>query len=53
MIAVFDRNGKIVYKGDVTSDEMQIPVEGLPNDLYIVRFTTRDGKQYQNKFIKK
>jgi len=52
-IAVFDRNGKIVYKGAVTSDEMHIPVEGLPNDIYIVRFTTRDGKQYQTKFIKK
>jgi hypothetical protein len=53
MIAVFDRNGKIVYKGEVNSDEIQIPVEGLPNDLYMVRFTTRDGKQYQKKFIKK
>jgi hypothetical protein len=52
-IAVVDRNGKVVYKGDVTSDEMQVPVEGLPSDLYIVRFTTRDGKQYQKRFIKK
>ena len=52
-IAVFDRNGKIVYKGAVTSDEMHISVEGLPNDIYIVRFTTRDGKQHQKKFIKK
>jgi len=52
-IVVFDRNGKIVYKGAVTSDEMQIPVENLPIDVYMVRFTTRDGKQYQKKFIKK
>jgi len=52
-IAVFDRNGRIVYKGDVTSDEMQIPVEGLPNDIYIVRYTTNDGKQHQKRFIKK
>ena len=52
-IAVFDRNGKIVYNGEVTSNEMQIPVEGLANDIYIVRFTTRDGKQHQKKFVKK
>jgi hypothetical protein len=52
-VAVFDRNGKIVYKGDVTSDEMQVPVEGLPSDVYIVRFTTREGKQYQKRFFKK
>lgn len=52
-IVVFDRNGKIVYNGEVTSNEMQIPVDGLANDIYIVRFTTKDGKQHQKRFIKK
>jgi hypothetical protein len=52
-LVVFNRNGKIVHEQLVTSGEIRIPVETLPNDLYMVRFTTNDGKQYQKKFIKK
>ena len=52
-LTVFNRNGKVVYEGDVTSDEVRIPVEGLPSDIYMVRFIGKDGKQYQKKFIKK
>jgi hypothetical protein len=53
-LAIFNRNGKIVHQQMVpASGEIRIPVENLPNDLYMVRFTTSDGKQHQKKFIKK
>jgi hypothetical protein len=52
-LTIFNRNGKIVYSDVVTSDEVRVPVEGLPNDIYMVRFVDKDGKQYQTRFIKK
>jgi hypothetical protein len=52
-LTIFNRNGKIVYSDIVTSDEVRVPVEGLPNDIYMVRFVGKDGKQYQTRFIKK
>lgn len=52
-ITVFNHNGKIVYKNKVTSGEVDIPLESLENDIYMVRIITKDGKEYQKKFMKK
>jgi hypothetical protein len=52
-LTIVNHNGKVVYKSNVTSDEVSIPMETLPNDVYLMRFITKDGKEYQKKFIKK
>jgi hypothetical protein len=52
-LTIFNHKGKIVYNELVSSDETRIPMEGLPNDVYMMRFITKEGKQYQKKFIKK
>jgi hypothetical protein len=52
-LVIYNHDGKIVHQQFVLPGEIRIPVESFPNDLYMVRFTTKDGKQYQKKFIKK
>lgn len=52
-LTMFNHSGKIVYKDVVNAEEVSIPLENLPNDVYMVRFISKDGKEYQKKFIKK
>jgi hypothetical protein len=52
-VVIYNRNGKLVQRIPVTSGDIQVPLHGLPDDIYVIHFITKDGKQYQKRFIKK
>lgn len=52
-LVIYNRNGTVVHRASVTSGDLRIPVENFPDDIYMIRFTAKNGKQYQKKFIKK
>lgn len=49
---IYDLNGKLVQSQNLLSGTNSIPVSELTTSVYIIDFTSTEGKKYTTKFVK-
>jgi hypothetical protein len=49
---IYDINGKLVLSQNLLSGTNAIPVSELTTSVYIIDFTSTEGKKYTTKFVK-
>jgi len=52
MIEVYDMNGKYLYVEEITANEMTVPIQRLPQGMYVLRLRMNDGTQAVKRFVK-